>query len=75
MLLTRLPGVVCADTYGGGESDMDQPGQIDRRIVLKRATVLGGAAVAAMASAPSVLADDGEASHSLEGGWTGSTEM
>ena len=45
---------------------------MDRRKVLERAGVLGGAAVLA-ALAPSVVAADEEASHTLEGAWIGST--
>jgi hypothetical protein len=47
---------------------------MDRRMVLKRAGVLGGATVAGLAAAPRVLADDHEASRSLVGAWSGSTD-
>jgi hypothetical protein len=46
---------------------------MDRRMVLKRASVLGGATVAALAAAPRVVADDDETSSSLAGAWVGST--
>jgi hypothetical protein len=47
---------------------------MDRRMVLKRAGVLGGATVAGLAAAPRVLADDQDASRSLVGAWSGSTD-
>lgn len=62
-----MPAVGCAGSKGVLEQHMD------RRMILKRASVLGGATVAALAAAPRVLADDDQTSGSLAGAWVGST--
>jgi hypothetical protein len=46
---------------------------MDRRKVLERAGVLGGAALIAMAPATAALADEAESEHTLEGAWIGPT--
>src|SRR5689334_22790031 len=46
---------------------------MDRRKVLKRAGVLGGAAMAAM-TVSSALAEEDDTSRTLEGGWMGTTD-
>jgi hypothetical protein len=51
-----------------------QPGtRVDRRMVLKGASVLGGAAAATLAGASRVLAEDDEGAQTLVGGWMGTT--